>query len=115
MSNLIVLVMQQPLKMFNLLISQFITGLCGCPAKIMKREQTCLDQVMIQMHLGMPNSHIFAEYCSWLKYPPTYSNSEQRANLYQWVCIVLFISIKYSTEIVFLKIVKLLILCTCRF
>jgi len=79
--------MQQPLKVFNLLISQFIIGINGSPVKVMKREKSCLDQVLIEMHLGMPDSYIFAEYISWLNYPQKYSCSEHRGHLYQWVCI----------------------------
>lgn len=89
MSTLIWLVLQQPKKMFNILISQYISGICGLPVKRIDSKRTCVHQVLIDIHFNMNASDIYQEYIHWLSFSSNLS-VDHKQNLRHWVCLLLY-------------------------
>lgn len=86
MSKLIWLVLQEPRKMFHLLISQYITGICGLPAKRVQSKRSILHQIMVFVHLYMNYHFISLEYVDWLSFDLNISEAN-KTNLRLWVCL----------------------------
>lgn len=87
MSKMIWLILQQPRKVFHLLLKQYIISNYGLPTKSFTDEQKgLLHVVLVDMHLQMDTCYIYYEYSSWLDF-----NSElpleHRNKLNAWVCI----------------------------
>lgn len=84
MTKLIWLVMQQPKKILNLLIQQYVSGICGLPTKSVNARKSFLHRVLVEIHSNMNPQHIYQEYTNWLD-----SNlnlpAMQKQNLKRWV------------------------------
>ncbi|CAH1731132.1 uncharacterized protein LOC114130279 isoform X2 [Aphis gossypii] len=64
------LTIQQPKKMFNILIKQYITGICGLNPKDIDSNRSCLYQMLLSLHLDMDTGYIYQEYKNlMLEYP----------------------------------------------
>lgn len=56
--------------MLNLLIKQYITGICGLSPKAIDSNRSCLYQMLLSMHLDMDPDYIYQEYKNlMLDYP----------------------------------------------
>ncbi|XP_025196284.1 uncharacterized protein LOC112595343 [Melanaphis sacchari] len=88
MSILIWLIIQRPRKMMNLLIAQYITGICGLNAKECDAKKSCLYQGLVSVHVDVHPSIISEEYRDWLFGSRRFSN-EKRQRIHQWVIEVI--------------------------
>jgi len=86
--------MQQPKKILNLLIAQYITGICGLRPKGFDSKRSCLHQGMVSIHLYMDSSYIYQEYKNWFSIYSNLSDFEQR-QLHHWVCFFYISWLKY--------------------
>lgn len=84
MTKLIWLVMQQPQRILHLLIRQYISGICGLPAKGIDAKRSCLHRVLVEVHLNMNPRYIYQEYINWLNFTCTLPET-QKHNLRRWV------------------------------
>lgn len=84
LSTLIWLIIQQPRKMLNLLISQYVTGICGLPVKGIESKRSCCHQGLVGIHAHMDPSYIYQEYMNWLSFDLNLS-VDQKQNLRQWI------------------------------
>lgn len=48
--------------MLNLLIKQYITGICGLSPKAINSNKSCLYQMLLSIHLDMDPGYIYQEY-----------------------------------------------------
>lgn len=106
MSKLLWLLVLQPKKTLNLLISQYITGICGLPAKRVESKRSILHQVMVFAHTNMHCCVIYQEYREWLS--RVYQLAEEhKHNLRLWVCLlkitINYLSIMYYNTFKLLK------------
>jgi len=75
--------------MLNLLISQYVTGICGLPVKGIESKRSCCHQGLVGIHAHMDPSYIYQEYMNWLSFDLNLS-VDQKQNLRQWVCLFYF-------------------------
>jgi len=86
---LIWLIIQQPRKMLNLLISQYVTGICGLPVKGIESKRSFCHQGLVSIHEHMNPFYIYQEYKNWLSFDLNLP-IDQKQNLRQWVCLFYF-------------------------
>lgn len=86
MSKLLWLLMLQPKRTLHLLLSQYITGICGLPPKRVESKRSILHQVMVFAHTNMNCFFIHQEYREWLYRVATLPD-EHKQNLRLWVCL----------------------------
>lgn len=100
LSKLIWLVIQQPKKMLHILVSDYITGICGLPPTtlptLLPTKKTHLYDTMIEMHTHMNINYIYDEYNSWLDFELNLTLN-QKESLRGWV---IFIYLKKTYKII---------------
>lgn len=97
MRTLTWLIIQQPRKMLNLFISQYVTGIYGLPIKGIESKRSCCHEGMVSIHAHMDPSYIYQEYMNWLSFDLNLS-VDQKQNLRQWVCLFHFSYLKYTVQ-----------------
>lgn len=82
--------------MFHLLISQYIENKSVLPKKSIDDPKTCLQHVLVDMHLHMNACHIYEEYTTWLDAKKVLTDQE-KINLRQWVCLFMIFMVSCTS------------------
>ncbi|XP_050426434.1 uncharacterized protein LOC126836822 [Adelges cooleyi] len=87
MTKLTWIVLQQPKKMFHILMSQYIITSGDFPMKSLTDEKTVLYQVLVSMHKHMDIATVCQEYREWLDVKNTLNETETEL-FNRWISVV---------------------------
>lgn len=81
--------MQNPKKVFHVLVSQYITGVYELPVKGIDTKRSYLHDAMVEMHSHLDLSIVLNEYSGWMEYDRLQSTERQRQCFLIWVYLFL--------------------------